>query len=83
MPERTEPSSTGPLHWLTVTEAAGRARCGVKIIYGAVRAGRLQASRIGGRGDLRFRAEWVDEFLTASSTPVMVEPKRPRGDATL
>ena len=49
--------------WLTVSEAAQRARCGPKLIYREVRAGRLQAARIGGRRELRFRAEWIDQWL--------------------
>ena len=51
--------------WLTVKEAAGRARCGIKLIYREVKAERLQAARVGGRRELRFRAEWVDDWLTA------------------
>ena len=35
--------------WLTVSEAAARARCGVKLIYREVTAKRLQAARVGGR----------------------------------
>ena len=49
--------------WLTVREAALRARCGVKIVYRAVRSGRLRAARLGGRRDLRFRAAWVDSWI--------------------
>jgi len=49
--------------WLTVKEAAARARCGVKLIYREVTAKRLQAARVGGRRDLRFRAEWIDDWL--------------------
>jgi excisionase family DNA binding protein len=33
--------------WLTVSEAAKHARCGDKLIYKEVRAGRLKASRMG------------------------------------
>lgn len=58
--------------WLTVKEAAARARCGRKTIYGEVRAGRLRAATIGNRRDLRILAEWVDAWLTASSRPVEV-----------
>lgn len=54
--------------WLTVTEAADRARCGVKVVYRAVSAGRLQAVRLGGRRELRLRAEWVDQWLTEQTT---------------
>ena len=51
--------------WLTVKEAATRARCGVKLIYREVKAERLQAAKVGGRKELRFRAEWIDDWLQA------------------
>ena len=54
--------------WLTVEEAAERARCGVKIIYREVKKKRLIAARIGGRRELRLLAEWVDEWLKQSVT---------------
>ena len=50
--------------WLTAGEAAERARCGPKVIYREVRAGRLRAARIGGRRELRLLSEWVDQWLT-------------------
>jgi excisionase family DNA binding protein len=49
--------------WITVDEAASRARCGTKLIYREVRAGRLKAVRIGGRRELRLRPEWIDTWL--------------------
>ena len=54
--------------WIDVNEAATRARCGVKLLYREVRAGRLQAARVGGRRDLRLRTEWVDAWLSAQTT---------------
>ncbi len=57
---------------MTVREAAARARCGTKAIYREVAAGRLRAARIGGRRDLRMLAEWVDQWLLATSTPIEV-----------
>lgn len=54
--------------WITVNEAAMRARCGVKLIYREVRAGRLQAARVGGRRELRLRSEWVDAWLFCRTT---------------
>ena len=60
--------------WLVVSEAAKRARVGPKVIYREVRAGRLRAARVGGRRELRFRAEWIDEWLLAESEPRQVEP---------
>lgn len=55
--------------WLMPGEAARRARCGVKIIYREVRAGRLRAARIGGRRELRLKPEWVDEWLVTTTAP--------------
>ena len=52
-----------PSPWLTVGEAAARARCGRKLIYREVTAQRLQAAKVGGRRELRFRAEWIDDWL--------------------
>lgn len=54
--------------WLTVQEAAARARCGPKTIYREVRAGKLRAAHLGGRRELRFLAEWVDAWLIEQST---------------
>lgn len=55
--------------WLTAAEAARRARCGVKVVYREVAAGRLRAARIGGRRDIRVLAAWVDDWLAAAAPP--------------
>jgi excisionase family DNA binding protein len=49
--------------WLKIADAAKRAQCGEATIRREVRAGRLHAVKVGGRRSLRFRAEWVDEWL--------------------
>jgi len=54
--------------WIDINEAARRARCGVKLLYREVRAGRLQAARVGGRRELRLQPEWVDDWLRAATT---------------
>jgi excisionase family DNA binding protein len=54
--------------WIDVNEAAKRARCGVKLLYREIRAGRLQAARVGGRRELRLLTEWVDDWLRAATT---------------
>jgi excisionase family DNA binding protein len=56
--------------WLTVPEAAERARCGPKVIYRAVHSGQLRAAQIGGRRELRFRVEWIDAWIESLSTVV-------------
>lgn len=72
---RSTESSTGPLPatvagsptWLRIADAAKRAQCGEATIRREVRAGRLRAVKVGGRRSLRFRAEWVDEWLQGGS----------------
>jgi len=55
--------------WLTVREATRRVggKCGPKLLYQEVRAGRLRAAKIGGRRELRFLPEWIDTWLVESS----------------
>jgi excisionase family DNA binding protein len=62
-----EPRPTLSSPWLTVKEAAERARCGVKTVYREVAAGHLKAARIGGRRELRFLADWIDGWLSGST----------------
>jgi len=78
MPSTLQPvaaaQSADPI-WLTVRQAAARAQCGPKVIYRAVAARRLKAATIGGRRELRFRAEWIDSWLETCSTPVEITPR--------
>ena len=69
--------------WLTVYQAAARVQASKGVIYGACRAwrrgdpGGLRHSLVGGRRDIRVRAEWIDEWLEASAkanAPKEVEP---------
>jgi excisionase family DNA binding protein len=73
MHDAGSPDKLGTVHlaqspWLKVRDAAARARCGVKVIYREVNAGRLRAARIGGRRELRVREDWLDQWLTSSAT---------------
>lgn len=56
--------------WFTVQQAASRAQCGEKLIYRAVRRREIRCVKLNSRGDLRFRALWVDEWLESRSQPV-------------
>ena len=49
--------------WLTVSEAAARAKAGKRSIYAAVRTGELRAAPINERGDLRIADAWLDAWL--------------------
>ena len=65
--------------WITAKEAANYAKCGTRSIYLAVSSGQLRAARLGGRRELRFLREWLDEWLRATSTPVLVNAAVPGG----
>jgi excisionase family DNA binding protein len=54
--------------WMKVGEAANRAQCSPKVLYREVKAGRLRAARLGGRRELRFLAEHIDQWLSATMT---------------
>jgi excisionase family DNA binding protein len=55
--------------WMTVGEAAARAKVGNKVIYREVNSHRLRAARVGGRRELRTRPEWVDQWLESTAEP--------------
>ena len=61
--------SMTPTPWRDAKAAAARALTSVKVIYREVDAGRLRAARVGGRRALRFRDEWVDQWLEDTATP--------------
>lgn len=58
---------SSPDPWLTVDEAAGRAKVSTATIRREIRAGRLRAVRVGGRRCLRLRPQYVDQWLVAGS----------------
>ena len=63
-------SAVGPAPtWLRIADAAKQVQCSEATIRREVRAGRLRAMKVGGRLSLRFRADWVDDWLQAGSTP--------------
>jgi excisionase family DNA binding protein len=72
IPNANAASAATETRWLTVAEAADHARCGIKLIYREVKAGRLRAAKVGGRRELRLLPEWIDQWLLASTTPIEV-----------
>jgi excisionase family DNA binding protein len=73
LPER---SVSGDTVWLTLRRAAVRAAVSEGTIKREVHRGRIRFARVGGRRCLRFRAEWIDAWLEASTTPI-VDASRP------
>jgi excisionase family DNA binding protein len=59
--------------WLTAEQAAARALVSSRTIYAACRTGQLRHARVGGRRDIRLRAEWIDAWLDDTSIPREVE----------
>ena len=57
--------------WLTVPEAAARAKCSAKLIYLRVREGRLRAVRLGARNDIRIHLTWLDAFMEPSGLVIL------------
>lgn len=62
--------------WLTIPEARTIARCGAKLLYAEIAAGRLRAARIGGKRAIRVHIDWLNDWLVAASTPVPVLVRR-------
>jgi excisionase family DNA binding protein len=62
--------------WLTAAEAADHLKRGKRFVLREIKAGRLRAARIGGRGEVLTRAEWLDQFVEDLAAPVMVSVRR-------
>lgn len=52
--------------WLTRREAAAYVQVSEATIGREVRRGRLRHARVGGRRSLRFRRDWIDDWLAAA-----------------
>ena len=62
--------------WLTLAESALYVKRGKRYLAGEVKAGRLRAARIGGRGEILTRREWLDAWVEDQAAPVMVSTRR-------
>lgn len=58
-------TSSNDQSWWTRREAAAYARVSEATIGREVRNGRLRHVRVGGRRSLRFKPEWIDEWLSS------------------
>lgn len=54
--------------WLDAGQGASYARVSRKLLYRAIRSGRLRAARVGGRRQVRLRREWLDAFIEGHAT---------------
>lgn len=62
--------------WLTLTEASDYARRGKRFLAREVKSGRLRAARVGGRGEILTRREWLDAYLEELAAPVQIMRRR-------
>lgn len=63
--------------WLRLrTEGAEYAKRSGRFLAREVQAGRLRAARIGGRGELLVRREWLDQWIEDQAQPVLVPVRR-------
>jgi excisionase family DNA binding protein len=49
--------------WLTAREVAAVTKIGKRTVLRAAREGQLRAAKVGGRGEIRVRSDWADEWL--------------------
>jgi hypothetical protein len=64
--------------WMVMAEAKTYAKRGRRLLAKAVKNGELRAARIGGRGELLFRREWIDQWIEAQATPIIVQIRQRR-----
>jgi excisionase family DNA binding protein len=67
-------AATSP--WLNARGAARYISRSRRFILAEIKRGRLRAARIGGRGEILTRREWLDEYVTQLATPAMVSVRR-------
>jgi len=63
--------------WLRVkTEGAAYAKRGPRFLMREIKAGRLRAARVGGRGEYLTTRQWIDAWFENLATPVVINVRR-------
>ncbi len=62
--------------WLGLAEAAAYEKRGRRWLAREAKAGRVRCARVGGRAELMFRREWLDQHLEDQATPVTTPMRR-------
>ena len=68
------PAETSP--WMNLPEGAQYEKRGKRWLAKEVKAGRCRAAIVGGRRELMFRREWLDEHLESLAAPVLLNVRR-------
>jgi excisionase family DNA binding protein len=62
--------------WLTLGEAGPYVHKGKRFLVREVKAGRLKAARVGGRGEYLTRRDWLDQWVESMASPIPVLVRR-------
>jgi len=62
--------------WRNAPEAAIYLKRGRRFVLREIKAGRLRAARIGGRGEILTCDEWLDAYVTEQAKPVPITVRR-------
>lgn len=58
--------------WMNLAESSAYEKRGKRWLTREAHAGRVRCCRIGGRAELMFRREWLDQHMEDMSTPMLV-----------
>lgn len=67
-----------PTPWMTAAEAAAYLKRGRRFVLREIKAGRLRAARVGHRGEVLTRSEWLDAWVSDQTEPIPITPARRR-----
>ena len=59
--------------WKTLAEAGARIGRGKRFLRREWKAGRLRGAVVGGRQEILTRDEWVDDWIAARATPIVMQ----------
>ena len=62
--------------WMSIADAATYLKRSNRFLAKEVKGKRLKAAVIGGRKELFFRSEWLDEWMENQTTPVLLNVRR-------
>jgi len=65
-----------PSPWMTLSEGAAYEKRGTRWLRNEAKTGRVRHALVGGRKELYFRREWLDEHLESMAQPVIVLRRR-------
>jgi hypothetical protein len=64
--------------WWNLRDSGKHVKRSPRFLAREVKAGRLRAARIGGRGEYMLRPEWLDEWMESQTAPILVIRERRR-----